>query len=296
LNRYSYCRNNPFRYTDPTGHFFLEIIIGALIGAALNTSIAAITNQDIGMAALTGAISGAFFTGAGLIGKGLDSVVQAGINGFAGAASGAINAGIQGGDIGQGALIGGVSAGVAKYTGLELGKSSIFRDVSAFGQHAMQLGTRTGIGAVMGGISAEMIGGSFGEGASMGAWTAAYAYAFNQLEVGERIQKWMDYKFKAADVGTEPGKLIAGPLTNPANQRTLDLSAGMGLGTGLIIAGAVFKNYYACVAGASMVSENGTKLFIESVFGGDTSALPDVTSTSMMGSLAVSIVSNWNWR
>jgi len=33
LNRYSYCVNNPLKYTDPSGHF-IQMLVGALIGAA----------------------------------------------------------------------------------------------------------------------------------------------------------------------------------------------------------------------------------------------------------------------
>jgi len=32
LNRYTYCRNNPLRYTDPTGYSWLSKIVGAIVG------------------------------------------------------------------------------------------------------------------------------------------------------------------------------------------------------------------------------------------------------------------------
>jgi len=54
LNRYSYCRNNPLRYTDPTGHIWW--VAAVLIGAALGATMAAITCGNIGIGALTGAI------------------------------------------------------------------------------------------------------------------------------------------------------------------------------------------------------------------------------------------------
>ena len=67
LNRYSYCRNNPYKYTDPDGKIIVPIIAGALVGATINTGIfmftQIITGQEISgegilVAAATGAISG----------------------------------------------------------------------------------------------------------------------------------------------------------------------------------------------------------------------------------------------
>ncbi|AKG53330.1 hypothetical protein DGWBC_0654 [Dehalogenimonas sp. WBC-2] len=39
LNRYSYCYNNPLKYTDPTGHW-------GWIGAVVNTAAYTITHHD----------------------------------------------------------------------------------------------------------------------------------------------------------------------------------------------------------------------------------------------------------
>ncbi len=189
LNRYSYCRNNPQLFVDPTGHLFgIDdlIIAGILIGAALNTTIAAIQGRDLGMAALTGAISGGLFTGAGIAGEGLDSVVQAGIHAAAGAISGAINAGITGGNVLQSALIGGISAGVAKYgmAGI-LPNTSLYKQVGDlagnWGQIAMKGAVAVGTGTVTGGFSSMMMGGSFGAGAAQGTWTSAYGFLFNGI-------------------------------------------------------------------------------------------------------------------
>ena len=41
LNRYSYCRNNPLKYTDPSGHIFLIDDIAIVVGAVAITNIAA---------------------------------------------------------------------------------------------------------------------------------------------------------------------------------------------------------------------------------------------------------------
>jgi RHS repeat-associated protein len=126
LNRYSYCRNNPVLFTDPSGHifgiddafFFGMIAAGALLGATTS----AITGQDIGTGALTGAISAAFFMGAHAIiaAKGLTGIVAASVHVSAGTSSGAINAAITGGDPLMGAVTSGVSAGVAYGVGSDL--------------------------------------------------------------------------------------------------------------------------------------------------------------------------------
>ncbi len=78
LNRYTYCQNNPVRYTDPSGHVFFTILAGALIGAAVG--------------AVGGAIGGVFGKAGSVIGatkKGVakmvaKTVVKAGVSEAAG--------------------------------------------------------------------------------------------------------------------------------------------------------------------------------------------------------------------
>ena len=177
LTRYSYARNNPLYYVDPDGHFFSAFFAGVALlsgGAAFGATMAAITGGDVGMGALTGAISAGAFMGAHAIlaQTGLTGVVEAAalVHGGVGAASGAINAAIAGGDVGMGALTSGVSAGIGRYVGAGLPKS--FR--------AQFLG-RMATGAVTGGITSAIAGGDFGQGALMGAWTAGFATVFNDF-------------------------------------------------------------------------------------------------------------------
>ncbi len=63
LNRFVYCANSPLIHTDPTGRIFgLNILIGAIVGAVVNTVVAVIQQKslaEIGQAALMGAITGA---------------------------------------------------------------------------------------------------------------------------------------------------------------------------------------------------------------------------------------------
>ncbi len=166
LNRYSYCYNNPLIYVDPDGHFgFLgSIILGAIIGGVTSEA----SGGDFWDGALTGAISGAVFFGAGeLVNAGVNSVVA---HTGAGMLSGGINAGISGGDIGMGILTGGISGGLGEFGGGFLPKD--------FGS---QFVGRTLIGGVTGGISSELYGGSFGDGFMAGMRTGATGYLCNHM-------------------------------------------------------------------------------------------------------------------
>ncbi len=64
LNRYSYVRNNPYKYTDPDGNF-INIAAGAGIGAAVGFGFYALTHldnfdlADAGKAAAVGTVAGA---------------------------------------------------------------------------------------------------------------------------------------------------------------------------------------------------------------------------------------------
>ncbi len=61
LNRYSYCRNNPLNYVDPSGHFawFVAAIIGAIIGGAVGGISAGMAGGEIWKGILFGAAFGA---------------------------------------------------------------------------------------------------------------------------------------------------------------------------------------------------------------------------------------------
>ena len=199
LNRYAYARNNPLLYTDPSGHIFLidDIIIGIIIGAAIGATISAITGGNILMGALTGAISGAAFALAGgaIQSWGLIQQIEAGnqlaiaeasaIHFAAGAASGAINAGITGGNVGLSSLTSGISEGISYGVGAELGmipgtNTGWYSKLSPEQQFFSGLAVRTGVGSLVGGATAEMMGGKFLQGMGQGAWTAAYGFLFNE--------------------------------------------------------------------------------------------------------------------
>ena len=133
LNRYSYCMNNPFKYTDPDGEFW-QFVIAAAIGGVFNLASQMISGNvyDIGdefKAFGVGALAGLAGAGAG---AGVTSAMQIGgfaagaaIGGAGGAAGGLVggsgNAWINGASFGEGLVAGLKSAGIGAATGALLG-------------------------------------------------------------------------------------------------------------------------------------------------------------------------------
>jgi RHS repeat-associated protein len=184
LNRYTYCGNNPIRYVDPTGHFFGAIIAivtaivkAAAVGAAVGAVGAAITGGNIGQAAMMGAVAGAFTGGIGFLG--VPGIIS-------GAVAGSATAGIFGGNVGIGALAGAIGGGIGGYLG---DWASGWSEGSFWGG----LGAAAIAGGMAGGLAAELSGGSFGEGAYMGAACASGGYlgtvAISQLDPRYRKAK-----------------------------------------------------------------------------------------------------------
>jgi len=159
FNRYSYARNNPLMYTDPSGELLwfaplIAVAVGAAISAvsytvSVATSPGKFDNWDWGQFAFNamfGAISGAFSCGIGAaVGTGLS--VAAGISGFWG---GAISGGVAG-------LVTGTMSGVVNY--------SISGNQSAIWKSALiGMGTGAVVGGIMGGCMATKEGKTFWKG------------------------------------------------------------------------------------------------------------------------------------
>lgn len=142
-NRYSYCLNNPLKYTDPSGNS--AVLTAAIVGAYMYTTINGMTgkinsNKDFYFSMAIGAASGASGVGAGQFAGGfagtigfLGGSLTGAAGGFAGGfvsgfgsacmdGTDLLSGGLRSGVFGAitGGIIGGVSGGIhAKVTGRE---------------------------------------------------------------------------------------------------------------------------------------------------------------------------------
>ncbi|MBI5897227.1 MAG: RHS repeat-associated core domain-containing protein [Desulfobacterales bacterium] len=181
FHRYGYCGGNPLIYTDPSGHDFgaslaVAMIIGAAIGAG-NAAIHGGDGWDMFGGAMTGAAMGAFSAGAfgaaGAACVGISNPIgQAAIHIAVGAFAGGMMSAMTGQNIGQGALIGALSAGFSKWAGESLGIEDIPNRATRYAAHMAVGGMAGGMGAVISGSDPFA---AFG----IGAAVAAVAYRFN---------------------------------------------------------------------------------------------------------------------
>ena len=150
FNRYSYCLNNPLKYTDPDGEFW-HIVIGALIGGFTNWASNGFKDgwegfKYWGIGALAGGV------GVG-VGAGISSSLAGGSfgAGFLGskAAMSSASCFISGAAIGSGA---GFSGGVITGLGNGFMNKESFKD-------ALWNGTKSGL---IGGLSGAFLGGALG--------------------------------------------------------------------------------------------------------------------------------------
>lgn len=110
-NRYTYARNNPLRYTDPTGLFSWGDFFVAL---GIAVVVAALIVAGFFCGGATWAVAGVVISLKGLL-------IGTAVGIAAGAVLGGVAAGIAGGDISQGMLLGGFLGGVTAFGGGILG-------------------------------------------------------------------------------------------------------------------------------------------------------------------------------
>ncbi len=179
LNRYAYCLNNPLKYTDPSGEFFIEAM---MIGAFTNIFFQGVTGNlhnlgDALFAGGIGALSGAAGFGAGQM--------VAGVAGNIGFAAGAVT-GASGGF--AGGFVGGAANAWANGAG--------FLDGLTQGFIGGAIGAGIGglSGGIAGGIRARNHGGNFftGEGAIFKSYADPNLSPEN-VKVGESMKYSTDY-------------------------------------------------------------------------------------------------------
>ncbi len=141
FNRYSYCLNNPFKYTDPSGDFLVEaFLIGGMVNLAIQAASGNIDSLE------------KFFTSFAI--GGVAGVAGAGVGSLIG---GTLNVATSlGGAVGNGALIGAAGGAVGGFVG---GAGNSWMNGSSFKQGLINGVTGAGFGAVSGGIIGGVTGG-----------------------------------------------------------------------------------------------------------------------------------------
>ena len=185
FNRYTYARNNPLLYTDPSGELiWIPIVIGAFIGAMINVAV----NADN----ITSA--GSFFAYAGI------GALAGGLAGAAGfAAAGAIS--VTG-------FIGGMGAGAAAGVtgGFITGAGNTWMQGGSFGQGLFN-GLKSGvIGGVIGGVTGGLIGGINAAMNGANFWDGSFSQNFaisgtSDLTYQQALENAKIYNEHFADAG-----------------------------------------------------------------------------------------------
>jgi len=202
LNRYSYVRNNPLLYTDPSGHWFgIDDLVVSVIGAVVGATQAAIQGGNIYKGAAIGAAAAwvTYNTFGAATGVLADSIVGTGQAAYVangglfwtaqmgggiagGAAGGATASMMSGGDVGQGALTGGIVGGLGSFG---IPNFAPFGE-SAAGSIGNRLFNTSLTGGAFGAAYSGVTGGDIWQGASKGAMAWAVGDTANML-IGNAI-------------------------------------------------------------------------------------------------------------
>ena len=156
-NRYSYCMNNPLKYTDPSGELW-HLIIGAAAGGVINwlTHGCEFNMKGLGYFGV-GAMAGALAAGVGAgVGAGIASALPvsgATAGGFAAGFWGTSSATVATSSFWSGAAIGG---GAGLVSGFTTGFGNSLIEGNSFGS-ALGAGGYEGL---VGGVSGRLIGGN----------------------------------------------------------------------------------------------------------------------------------------
>ena len=165
FNRYSYCLNNPLKYTDPSGDVFVldDFIAITAMGAMMGAMNAAMSDKPIWKGALLGAASAAATYGIGSIFNGVGTfgheLLRAGAHGLS---SGVFNA-LNGDNFWNGLISGAASSGIGSYAkSINLNSGLMVASTTA-----------------MGGIVAWATGGDFLQGAMQGMSIGLYNHSMH---------------------------------------------------------------------------------------------------------------------
>lgn len=190
FNRYAYCLNNPLKYVDPSGEELCAAAVMA-IAAAVSVATQCIQNycydrpiyQDLVKAAAIGAVQGMFSYGIGYVGQAITAAMEgagrvACIIAFKAVAHGTLAGAAtvaSGGHFWQGFASGAASSLVSSCIGAACAHSC-----SVQWQRAAMIAG----GALAGGVSSTMAGGSFWDGVCNGLICSGLNHAMHLLVEG----------------------------------------------------------------------------------------------------------------
>lgn len=161
-NRYSYCLNNPLKYTDPSGESIVGLIVFGVFNMVSSMMNAAFNGENIWKAAALSVLSSAASYGVGQLFGMTGSVGKELLRAGAHAVSGGVFTALGGGSFGAGLASGAISSGVGSF-------------VQGAGLHPALMVASS---AAIGGVAAWATGGDFLSGALTGLKIAM----FNHLE------------------------------------------------------------------------------------------------------------------
>ena len=170
FNRYSYCLNNPLKYTDPSGELFGiddAIIAFAAFSMASSMVQAAFNGESVwkaaGLSLLSSAASYGIGSAFGPVGNWGNELLRAGAHGIASGAIGALN----GGGFGSGFVTGALSSGIGSFAqGVNMNPALMVASTSA-----------------MGGFGAWLTGGNVMQGVMQGMSIGLFNHAKHEGEV-----------------------------------------------------------------------------------------------------------------
>ncbi len=182
-NKYSYCLNNPFRYTDPSGYTWwaenwkpIATTASSILVGGVVSIVTLGAGTPVVLSGMMAGAAGGFASGT--VGTAL----------YGGSFSQSMSVGIKGAVVGS--FVGGLTAGIGEQFG---GLGSVWNELGRAGAHAV----------VQGGFSA-INGGNFWQGAAAG-FVSSFAGSFSQ---GFGIHGWGMVGISAASGGI--GVAIAG--------------------------------------------------------------------------------------
>lgn len=185
LNKYSYCNNNPLKFTDPSGKIpiLIPIVIGAAVGAIMGSEMARANDVRGGAAmryVLGGALVGAAAGAVGATAGGAVAGIVAKTGFWAGAAAGGA---------------GGFAGGFVNGFGMAAVQGGDFDNMATAGFMGGFKGAVTGaaVGGVIGGINAAIQGKDF----FSGEYSGSYLKKLGIDLTGERVTNDAEFVKKA---------------------------------------------------------------------------------------------------